>query len=67
MAAAARAGHRVGRAGAGREDVVNFVLKPPRKEEQQAIDEAIDRSIDPLGLLARGDAERAMAQLHTTR
>ncbi|CAG9163427.1 MULTISPECIES: aminoacyl-tRNA hydrolase [Cupriavidus] len=54
-----------GGAGAGREDVVNFVLKPPRKEEQQAIDEAIDRSIDPLGLLARGDAERAMAQLHT--
>ena len=56
-----------GGAGAGREDVVNFVLKPPRREEQEAIDAAIDRCIDPLGLLARGDAERAMAQLHTTR
>ncbi|UDM50092.1 aminoacyl-tRNA hydrolase [Cupriavidus sp. MP-37] len=56
-----------GGAGAGREDVVNFVLKPPRREEQEAIDAAIDRCIDPLGLLARGDAERAMAQLHTAR
>jgi len=52
---------------AGREDVVNFVLKPPRKEEQQAIDEAIDRCIAPLGLLARGESERAMMDLHTNR
>ncbi|MGO4307490.1 MULTISPECIES: aminoacyl-tRNA hydrolase [unclassified Cupriavidus] len=56
-----------GGAGAAREDVVNYVLKPPRKEEQQAIDEAIDRSIDPLGLLARGESERAMMELHTGR
>ncbi len=56
-----------GGAAGGREDVVNFVLKPPRREEQDAIDDAIGRSIDPIGLLARGDAERAMAQLHTTR
>lgn len=51
----------------GREDVVNFVLKPPRKEEQQAIDEAIDRCIGPLGTLARGESERAMMELHTGR
>ncbi|MNY20204.1 Peptidyl-tRNA hydrolase [compost metagenome] len=54
-----------GGAGAGREDVVNYVLKPPRKEEQEAIDTAIDRSIGPLGLLARGENERAMMELHT--
>ncbi|CAG9175155.1 aminoacyl-tRNA hydrolase [Cupriavidus respiraculi] len=50
-----------------REDVVNFVLKPPRREEQQAIDEAIGRSIAPLALLARGEAEKAMMQLHSAR
>ncbi|WP_020202656.1 MULTISPECIES: aminoacyl-tRNA hydrolase [Cupriavidus] len=51
----------------GREDVINYVLKPPRREEQQAIDEAIDRSIAPLSLLARGESERAMLELHTGR
>ncbi|WP_454719898.1 MULTISPECIES: aminoacyl-tRNA hydrolase [Cupriavidus] len=51
----------------GREDVINYVLKPPRREEQQAIDEAIDRSIAPLSLLARGENERAMLELHTGR
>lgn len=50
-----------------REDVVNFVLKPPRREEQQAIDEAIDRCIAPLSLLAKGEAEKAMMQLHSAR
>jgi PTH1 family peptidyl-tRNA hydrolase len=50
-----------------REDVVNFVLKPPRREEQQAIDEAIGRSLAPLSLLARGEAEKAMMQLHSSR
>lgn len=52
---------------ADREDVVNFVLKPPRREEQQAIDEAIDRSVAPLSLLAKGEAERAMMQLHSAK
>jgi len=51
----------------GREDVINYVLKPPRREEQQAIDEAIDRSIAPLSLLTRGESERAMLELHTGR
>lgn len=53
--------------GGEREDVINYVLKPPRREEQQAIDEAIDRSLAPLALLARGENERAMLELHTTR
>ncbi|PLQ02628.1 aminoacyl-tRNA hydrolase [Cupriavidus pauculus] len=56
-----------GASAGGREDVVNFVLKPPRKEEQQAIDEAIDRCMGPLGVLARGESERAMMELHTGR
>ncbi len=62
-------GHPRNAAGGGgeREDVINFVLKPPRREEQQAIDEAIDRSIAPLGLLAKGESERAMLELHTNR
>ncbi|KJK20106.1 peptidyl-tRNA hydrolase [Burkholderiaceae bacterium 16] len=53
--------------GGDREDVINYVLKPPRREEQHAIDEAIDRSLAPLALLARGESERAMLELHTTR
>ena len=53
--------------GGDREDVVNYVLKPPRREEQQAIDEAIDRSLGPLALLAKGESERAMLELHTSR
>ncbi|MDF3834423.1 aminoacyl-tRNA hydrolase [Cupriavidus basilensis] len=62
-------GHPRNSAGGGgdREDVVNFVLKPPRREEQQAIDEAIDHSMAPLALLAKGESERAMMALHTAR
>jgi PTH1 family peptidyl-tRNA hydrolase len=56
-----------GGAASQREDVVNFVLKPPRREEQQAIDDAIDRSIAPLSLLAKGETEKAMMQLHSAR
>lgn len=54
-------------ASAERADVVNFVLKPPRREEQQAIDEAIDYSLGPVSILAKGDPERAMLQLHSAR
>jgi len=61
-------GHPRNAGGAGdREEVVNFVLKPPRREEQQAIDDAIDRSMAPLSLLAKGEAERAMMQLHSAK
>lgn len=63
-------GHPRNNAAAGateRADVVNFVLKPPRKEEQQAIDEAIDRCLGPLAVLAAGDPEKAMMQLHSNR
>ncbi|WP_428852232.1 aminoacyl-tRNA hydrolase [Imbroritus primus] len=47
-----------------KEDVAGFVLKPPRREEQELIDAALERSIPALKLLAQGQAERAMMGLH---
>lgn len=47
--------------------VVDFVLHPPRKPEQTAIDDAIERSLDILPNLFAGDAEAAMMTLHTGR
>ena len=45
--------------------VVNFVLKPPTKDEQSAIDDAIMRSSDILNGLKTGNFEDAMLKLHT--
>ncbi|HUN93645.1 MAG TPA: aminoacyl-tRNA hydrolase [Burkholderiaceae bacterium] len=44
--------------------VADFVLHPPRRDEQQAIDEAIDRALDAVPLLVDGQFERAMMKLH---
>lgn len=49
----------------GNPQVVDFVLKPPRKEEQEAIDRAMDRALDVVELAIGGDMERAMMRLHT--
>ena len=49
---------------AGKPDVVNFVLKPPRKEEQALIDAAIERSLAVMPQFAQGETERAMMNLH---
>jgi PTH1 family peptidyl-tRNA hydrolase len=38
-----------------RNEVVNYVLKPPRREEQAEIDGAIDRALDIWPLIASGD------------
>ena len=46
--------------------VVDFVLHPPRRDEQTAIDGAIERGMDVLPELFDGDAEGAMTTLHTT-
>lgn len=46
--------------------VVDFVLHPPRRDEQAAIDDAIDRGLDVLPRLLDGDAEAAMMALHTS-
>ena len=45
--------------------VVDFVLHPPRRDEQAAIDDAIERAMDVLPALFDGEAEGAMMSLHT--
>jgi len=43
---------------------VNYVLKPPRKEEQEVIDTAIERALAVMPHVVKGELERAMMQLH---
>ena len=38
-----------------RNEVVNYVLKPPRREERELIDSALDRALDLWPVLAAGD------------
>ncbi|MFO1305389.1 MAG: aminoacyl-tRNA hydrolase [Burkholderiales bacterium] len=47
------------------QQVVDYVLKPPRSEEQSAIDAAIGKSLDAWPDIAKGDMEKAMMSLHT--
>ncbi len=47
------------------QEVVDFVLHRPTREQQQAIDEAIGRALESVPLLVAGDAEAAMNRLHT--
>jgi len=47
------------------QDVADFVLHAPRKDEQAAIDETIDRAEKAVDLLVDGDFEAAMLRLHT--
>jgi PTH1 family peptidyl-tRNA hydrolase len=47
------------------QQVVDYVLKPARAEEQTAIEEAIARALDVWPAIADGDMERAMMSLHT--
>lgn len=49
------------------QQVVDFVLHRPRKEEQPLIDEAIARSLDVIPLLCEGKFEAAMMRLHTSK
>jgi len=48
-----------------RNEVVNYVLKAPRKEEQDSIDRALDRCLLAWPKLASGDYEAAQRLLHT--
>ena len=48
-----------------RNEVVNYVLKAPRKEEQEFIDRALDRCLHAWPKLAAGDYEAAQRVLHT--
>jgi len=47
-----------------RPDVANFVLKPPRREEQELIDTALQRAMSVMPTVIKGELERAMMQLH---
>jgi PTH1 family peptidyl-tRNA hydrolase len=48
------------------QDVVDYVLKPPRAEERAAIVDAIGRAIAAWPSIAAGEMEAAMLALHTT-
>ena len=50
-----------------RNEVVNFVLKAPLKDEQTAINQCIDESVNILPQLLSGDFENAMLKLHTKK
>ena len=47
------------------QEVIDYVLHPPRAEEQPLIDEAVKRSIEVWPLLAEDRHEAAMLTLHT--
>ncbi|ATE58601.1 aminoacyl-tRNA hydrolase [Thauera sinica] len=47
-----------------RNEVVHFVLKPPRREEQALIDEAIDKALAVWPQLARGELNAAATRLN---
>ena len=48
-----------------RNEVVNYVLKPARREEQALIDESIDRALLAWPTLARGEWTAATTRLNT--
>lgn len=48
-----------------RNEVVNYVLKAPRREEQELIDQAVDRCLLAWPKLGAGDYEAAQRVLHT--
>jgi PTH1 family peptidyl-tRNA hydrolase len=47
------------------QQVVDYVLHPPRAEEQQAMDDALKRALEVWPVLREGDMERAMHVLHS--
>jgi len=47
------------------QQVVDYVLKPPRREERLAIDAAIERGLAVFPTLLSGEPERALTALHT--
>ena len=47
-----------------RNEVVNFVLKPPRREERDLIDESIDRALGAWSMISRGEWNAATTRLN---
>ena len=50
-----------------RNEVINFVLKAPLRDEQTAINQSIDNSIEIVPHLLKGDFDAAMLKLHTKK
>ena len=50
---------------ASQQEVVDYVLHPPRAEERKAIDSALDRALEVWPLIAARDLQAAMLKLHT--
>jgi PTH1 family peptidyl-tRNA hydrolase len=50
---------------ASEQEVIDFVLRAPRAEEQQAIDDAMARALAVWPQVAAGEMESAMLKLHT--
>ena len=48
-----------------RNEVANYVLKPPRREEREQIDAALDRALLAWPLIAKGDWNAAIKHAHT--
>jgi PTH1 family peptidyl-tRNA hydrolase len=48
-----------------RNEVVNYVLKPPRREEQAEIETAIERAIDLMPLIEKGEWNAAVQRANT--
>ena len=44
---------------------IDYVLKPPDRDDRAAIDTAIERALDAWHDIAEGDMERAMTTVHT--
>ncbi len=49
----------------GEQEVIDYVLHPPRAEEQPLIEDAVERSLGVWPLIAKGDVQGAMLRLHT--
>lgn len=49
------------------QQVVDYVLHRPRKEEQTLINEAIERSLEVIPMLCEGKFEAAMMKLHSSK
>ena len=50
---------------ASQQEVVDFVLHPPRKDEQEMIDAVIDRGVAVFDLILADNMAAAMHKLHT--
>ena len=48
-----------------RNEVINYVLKPPRREERDEIDAGLDRALATWPLLARGDFNAATQRINS--